>query len=179
VAKESAPYGIAATELLIVGVSAALSAAFAFWADTGPAVAAVAGAGGADAGVVLSASARTPTTEREDPDGGALAARDAATTTTASTSATAATAATAAVAATEASGPGFLTIITTPSAKLSVHGRVLCTATPCSKLALPAGQHTLTLEAKEDSSKTIVTVMIASGETTVKRVKLKTAPTAP
>jgi hypothetical protein len=60
-----------------------------------------------------------------------------------------------------------------------VHGRVLCTATPCSKLALPAGQHTLTLENKEDSSKTVVTVTITSGETTVKRVKLKTAPTAP
>ena len=177
VANESAPYGIVAAAFLIVGASAAISVALGLGANAEPAVAvavaaasgAGAGAGGADAGAVdaspaLSASARMPLTERED-SGAAAPAPSAS-----------ASAKPAASDATEANGPGFLTIVTTPSAKLSVHGRVLCTTTPCSKLALPPGQHTLTLENKEDASKTIVTVTIISGETTVKRVKLKTAP---
>lgn len=70
-------------------------------------------------------------------------------------------------------GPGFLTISSSPPARVSERGRVLCTTTPCAKLKLPAGAHTITLENKEDATKTVITVKITSGETTTRRVTLK------
>jgi eukaryotic-like serine/threonine-protein kinase len=178
VANESAPYGLAAAVILVVGASAAIPAALFVSASAEPAVAA---AGAADASPP--APARTPTTEREDAGAAAplasAAPSSAPATPTPPPPPSGTPSAKPAASDAEASGPGFLTIITTPPAKASVHGRVLCTTTPCSKLALPAGSHTLTLENKEDASKTIVTVTVTSGETTVKRVKLKAAPTAP
>ena len=73
----------------------------------------------------------------------------------------------------DAEGPGFLTINTVPPARVSERGRVLCTTTPCAKLPLSPGAHTITLENKEDSIKTVIVVAITSGETTSRRVTLK------
>jgi serine/threonine-protein kinase len=73
----------------------------------------------------------------------------------------------------EASGPGFFTIRTTPSARVTDRGRVLCTSTPCAKLPLAPGVHTITLENREESLKNVISVTIVSGEITSKRVTLK------
>ena len=73
----------------------------------------------------------------------------------------------------EGDGPGFLTISSVPPGRVSEHGRVLCTNTPCAKLPLSPGAHTITLENKEDALKTVIVVTIASGETTSRRVTLR------
>jgi eukaryotic-like serine/threonine-protein kinase len=73
----------------------------------------------------------------------------------------------------EEKDPGFLTINVYPWAKVSEGGRVLCAATPCNKIQLSPGAHTLTLENTEQGMKQTTTVVIKSGETTTRAVGFK------
>jgi eukaryotic-like serine/threonine-protein kinase len=68
---------------------------------------------------------------------------------------------------------GFLTITVYPWAKVSEGGRVLCPATPCNKIPLPPGTHTLQLENPEQGMKQSTTVVIKSGETTTRAIGFK------
>jgi serine/threonine-protein kinase len=68
---------------------------------------------------------------------------------------------------------GYLTIQVTPWAKVTEGGRVICKATPCSKVAMPPGTHTLTLENPEQNLKQTVVVTIKSGELTPKAYGFK------
>jgi serine/threonine-protein kinase len=69
--------------------------------------------------------------------------------------------------------PGFLTINVYPWAKVSEGGRVLCAATPCNKISLSPGTHTLTLENAEQGMKQSTTVTIKSGETATRAIGFK------
>jgi serine/threonine-protein kinase len=69
--------------------------------------------------------------------------------------------------------PGFLTINVYPWAKVSEGGRVLCAATPCNKIPLSPGSHTLSLENPEQGMKQSTTVVIKSGDTTTRAVGFK------
>ena len=69
--------------------------------------------------------------------------------------------------------PGFLTINVYPWAKVSEGGRVLCAATPCNKIPLSPGSHTLTLENPDQGMKQSTTVVIKSGEATTRAVGFK------
>ncbi len=69
--------------------------------------------------------------------------------------------------------PGFLTINVYPWAKVSENGRTLCAATPCNKIQLSPGPHTLTLENPEQGLRQTTTVMIKSGDTTTRAIGLK------
>ena len=69
--------------------------------------------------------------------------------------------------------PGFLTINVYPWAKVSEGGRVICAATPCNKISLSPGSHTLTLENPEQGMKQSTTVTIKSGETTIRAIGFK------
>jgi serine/threonine-protein kinase len=69
--------------------------------------------------------------------------------------------------------PGFLTINSYPWAKVTENGRVICAATPCSRVQLPPGNHTLLLENSEQGFKQSVSVTIKSGETTTRAVAFK------
>jgi serine/threonine-protein kinase len=69
--------------------------------------------------------------------------------------------------------PGFLTINVYPWAKVSEGGRVLCAATPCNKIALSPGTHTLTLDNPEQGMKQTTSVTIKSGETTTRAIGFK------
>ena len=69
--------------------------------------------------------------------------------------------------------PGFLTINVYPWAKVSEGGRVICAATPCNKIPLSPGSHTLTLENPEQGMKQSTTVTIKSGDTTVRAIGFK------
>ena len=68
---------------------------------------------------------------------------------------------------------GFLTINVYPWAKVSEGGKVLCAATPCNKIALSPGSHTLSLENPEQNMHQSTTVTIKSGETTTRAVGFK------
>ena len=65
---------------------------------------------------------------------------------------------------------GFLTINVYPWAKVSEGGRVLCAATPCNKIPLSPGPHTLQLENSEQGMKQSTTVVIKSGDTTTRAI---------
>jgi hypothetical protein len=69
--------------------------------------------------------------------------------------------------------PGFLTINVYPWAKVSEGGRVLCAATPCNKIPLSPGSHTLTLDNPEQGMKQTTSVTIKSGETTTRAIGFK------
>jgi len=69
--------------------------------------------------------------------------------------------------------PGFLTINVYPWAKVSEGGRVLCAATPCNKIPLSPGAHTLTLDNPEQGMKQTTSVTIKSGETTTRAIGFK------
>jgi serine/threonine-protein kinase len=69
--------------------------------------------------------------------------------------------------------PGFLTISVYPWARVSEGGRVLCASTPCNKVPLPPGVHTLTLENPDQGMKQSTTVTIKSGETTARAIGFK------
>ncbi|MDB4934218.1 MAG: serine/threonine protein kinase, partial [Labilithrix sp.] len=69
--------------------------------------------------------------------------------------------------------PGFLTINVYPWAKVSEGGRVLCAATPCNKIPLSPGSHTLLLENPEQGMKQSTTVTIKSGDTTTRAIGFK------
>jgi serine/threonine protein kinase len=83
------------------------------------------------------------------------------------------TAAPAAPAPVEKEEPGFLTISSYPWAKVYENGRVVCSATPCNRLQLSAGNHTLLLENADQGVKQSVTVTIKSGEVTTRAVAFK------
>ena len=68
---------------------------------------------------------------------------------------------------------GFLTINVYPWAKVTEGGRVLCAATPCNKIPLAPGAHTLQLENAEQGMKQSTTVTIKSGETTARAIGFK------
>jgi serine/threonine-protein kinase len=69
--------------------------------------------------------------------------------------------------------PGFLTINVTPFAKVTEGGRVICAVTPCNKVQMSPGNHTLVLENQEQGLKQVVSVSIKSGETTAKAFAFK------
>lgn len=159
---ESAPLVLYAAALLVVGASVAVPAVLLVGADREPAMTrdGVAEAGATamvQAQAAPLASAHGLPGEGEDAGMGANANA----------------AAPKASASAEAIGPGFFTIRTTPSARVTDRGRVLCTSTPCAKLPLSPGVHTITLENKDESLKTVINVTIVSGEITSKRVTLK------
>lgn len=68
--------------------------------------------------------------------------------------------------------PGFLTINVYPWAKISEGGKPLCT-TPCNKIPLPPGPHTLQAENPDEGLKQTTTVVIKSGETKTHSLALK------
>ena len=68
---------------------------------------------------------------------------------------------------------GFLTINVYPWAKVTEGGRVICAATPCNKIPLSPGPHTLQLENSEQGMKQSTTVVIKSGETTARAIGFK------
>ncbi len=73
----------------------------------------------------------------------------------------------------EEKDPGFLTINVYPWAKVSEGGRLLCAATPCNKIPLSPGAHTLTLDNPEQGMKQSTSVTIKSGETTTRAIGFK------
>ncbi len=73
-----------------------------------------------------------------------------------------------------AEDPGFVTVSAYPWAKVTEGGRVVCPVTPCNKVQMTPGAHTLTFENGEaPGQKQTVTVQIRSGETSTKNVGFK------
>jgi len=68
---------------------------------------------------------------------------------------------------------GFLTISSYPWAKVTEGALVLCAATPCSRIALTPGVHTLQLENPDANVRQSTTVTIKSGETTSRAISMK------
>jgi outer membrane biosynthesis protein TonB len=64
--------------------------------------------------------------------------------------------------------PGYLTVSSYPWAKVTSGGKVICAATPCSKVPMSPGPHNLTFENPEQGLKQSVGVVIKSGEVTTK-----------
>ncbi|MCA9588056.1 MAG: serine/threonine protein kinase, partial [Myxococcales bacterium] len=73
----------------------------------------------------------------------------------------------------EPSEPGYLTIFSYPWAKVTEGGRVVCASTPCTRVQMSPGAHTLTLENAEQGYKAQLGVSIKSGEETKKRHAFK------
>ena len=73
----------------------------------------------------------------------------------------------------EPAEPGFVTLSSYPWSKVTEGGRVVCPATPCNKVQMSPGSHTLTFENSEQGLKQSTTVTIKSGETTVRNLGLK------
>jgi eukaryotic-like serine/threonine-protein kinase len=69
--------------------------------------------------------------------------------------------------------PGFLTVNSYPWAKVTEGGRVICSATPCNKVSMSVGNHSLLFENAEQGFKQVVNVTIKSGETTTRAVAFK------
>lgn len=70
--------------------------------------------------------------------------------------------------------PGFVTVSAYPWAKVTEGGRVICAVTPCNKVSMGPGTHTLTFENGESpGQKQTVTVQVRSGETSTKNVGFK------
>jgi hypothetical protein len=69
--------------------------------------------------------------------------------------------------------PGFLTIKVYPWAKVTEGGRVICAATPCIKIPLAPGTHTLQLQNAEQGVNQTTSVTIKSGETAIRDLAFK------
>jgi hypothetical protein len=69
-------------------------------------------------------------------------------------------------------GPGFLNLAAYPWAQVTEGSKVLC-VTPCVKMQMTPGSHTLTLENSEHNMRRTVVVNIKSGETTAKAIALE------
>jgi serine/threonine-protein kinase len=70
--------------------------------------------------------------------------------------------------------PGFVTMSAYPWAKVSEGSKVVCAVTPCNKVSMSAGAHTLTFENGESpGQKQTVVVQVKSGETSTKNVGFK------
>lgn len=68
--------------------------------------------------------------------------------------------------------PGFLNLAAYPWAQVTEGSKVLC-VTPCVKMQMAPGSHTLTLENSEHNMRRTVVVHIKSGETTAKAIALE------
>ncbi len=67
--------------------------------------------------------------------------------------------------------PGFVTVSSYPWAKVTEGTKVICPVTPCNKVPLSPGSHTLTFEnGEKPGQKQTVSVVIKSGETTPKNI---------
>ena len=76
--------------------------------------------------------------------------------------------------AAEPAEPGFVTVSAYPWAKVTEGAKVICPSTPCAKVQMSPGPHTLTFENGTDpSQKQTVTVQIKPGETTPKNIGFK------
>lgn len=76
--------------------------------------------------------------------------------------------------AAEAAEPGYVTVSAYPWAKVTEGSKVICANTPCAKVQMSPGAHTLTFENGTDpSQKQTVTVQIKPGETTPKNIGFK------
>ncbi len=73
--------------------------------------------------------------------------------------------------ATSEGGSGYLTMNVTPWANVLEHGRMICT-TPCFKVSMPVGSHTLVLENPERKLRQTTTVVIKRGEVTTRSLAL-------
>jgi serine/threonine-protein kinase len=70
--------------------------------------------------------------------------------------------------------PGFVTVSAYPWAKVTEGGRVVCAVTPCSKVPMSPGAHTLMFENGESpGQRQSITVQVRSGETSAKNVGFK------
>ncbi|HVJ93992.1 MAG TPA: hypothetical protein VM580_29585, partial [Labilithrix sp.] len=70
--------------------------------------------------------------------------------------------------------PGFVTVSAYPWAKVTEGGKVICAVTPCSKVAMSPGAHTLIFENGEaPGQKQTIVVQVKSGETAAKNVGFK------
>ncbi|MBX3259930.1 MAG: serine/threonine protein kinase [Labilithrix sp.] len=70
--------------------------------------------------------------------------------------------------------PGFVTVSAYPWAKVTEGGKVICAVTPCNKVSMSPGTHSLTFENGESpGQKQTVTVQVRSGETSTKNVGFK------
>jgi serine/threonine-protein kinase len=70
--------------------------------------------------------------------------------------------------------PGSVTLSAYPYAKVSEGSKVICAATPCNRVSMSPGPHTLTFENGVDpSQKQTVTVVVKSGENTPKTIGFK------
>ena len=70
--------------------------------------------------------------------------------------------------------PGFVTVSAYPWAKVTEGAKVVCPVTPCNKVSMSPGSHTLTFENGEaPGQKQTVTVLVKSGETSTKNVGFK------
>jgi serine/threonine-protein kinase len=76
--------------------------------------------------------------------------------------------------AAEPAEPGYVTVNAYPWAKVTEGAKVICPATPCNKVQMSPGAHTLTFENGADpSQKQTVTVQVKAGETTPKNIGFK------
>lgn len=73
----------------------------------------------------------------------------------------------------EPAEPGFVTLNSYPWSKVTEGGRVICPATPCNKVQMSPGSHTLTFENSEQGLKQSTSVTIKSGETVTRNLGLK------
>ena len=70
--------------------------------------------------------------------------------------------------------PGFVTVSSYPWAKVSEGGKVVCPVTPCNKVQMAPGAHTLVFENGVDpTQKQSLAVSVKSGETSTKSVGFK------
>jgi hypothetical protein len=70
--------------------------------------------------------------------------------------------------------PGFVTVSAYPWAKVTEGGKVICPVTPCNKVQMSAGTHTLTFEnGEQPGQKQTVSVQVKPGETSPKNVGFK------
>ncbi len=71
-----------------------------------------------------------------------------------------------------AEDPGFLTVSSYPWAKVTEGGKVICPVTPCNKVQMSPGPHSLTFETEQGQKQT-VSVVVKSNETSTKNVGFK------
>jgi len=69
--------------------------------------------------------------------------------------------------------PGFVTLSSYPWSKVTEGGRVICPATPCNRVPLSPGSHTLVFENADQGLKQSTSVTVKSGETVTRNLGLK------
>jgi hypothetical protein len=58
--------------------------------------------------------------------------------------------------------PGFVNVVSRPWTRVTENGRVLCVTTPCARIPLQPGAHTLTFENEERGAKRSETVIVTA-----------------